>query len=231
VAELADMTLGDRLHFDLQGIPLEAEISSIRTRQSLSITPFFYFVFQPKDLAGAPQTHFAALRVPPGEIASLQDRLANRLPNLSLIDLTDSVRVFARIMHKMTTLIRSFMVLSLLAGGLILLGSICATRRARLAESVFLKLGGATRGFLHGVFALEHLALAAGSAAAALLLALVAADLTCRFHFEIPFTLRPSLLVGGFLIHAATLVLVSVITLRRTCRQRPADLLREVFHE
>ena len=66
------MDFGDRLRFKIQGIPLEAEVVSLRTRTRESMQPFFYFVFPEAVLREAPQTIFTALRVPPGDIAALQ---------------------------------------------------------------------------------------------------------------------------------------------------------------
>ena len=72
VVEMQAMKIGDRLHFKIQGVPLTARISSIRTRDNHSLSPFFYFVFPPAVLAKAPQTLFAAARVPADQMGPLQ---------------------------------------------------------------------------------------------------------------------------------------------------------------
>ncbi len=66
VLEMAALKIGDRLTFRVQGVPLDAVVSSIRRRTDASPRPFFYFVFPTAVLGGAPQTVFAAARVPKG---------------------------------------------------------------------------------------------------------------------------------------------------------------------
>lgn len=62
--------------FRVQGVPLEAVVSSIRRRTGASPRPFFYFVFPTAVLAGAPQTVFAAARVPRDRTVAVQNRVA-----------------------------------------------------------------------------------------------------------------------------------------------------------
>jgi len=80
VAEMGDMEIGDVLRFSIQGVPLEAEVTSIRTRTRSKLYPFFYFVFPPPYLEKAPQTYFAALHRAKTEIPGLENRHRHRLP-------------------------------------------------------------------------------------------------------------------------------------------------------
>src|SRR5208282_2836562 len=96
------------------------------------LQPYFYFVFQQKELADAPQTIFCALRVEKKEIAELQNRMVARFPNLSVIDLTETASVFGRIMAKLSTIVRFFTSFSIAAGVLIIVSSTFATRYARI---------------------------------------------------------------------------------------------------
>jgi putative ABC transport system permease protein len=70
VADIGNIRMGDRLQFKIQGVPLEATVSSIRTRTRESMQPFFYFVFPDAALQKAPQAIFTALRVDPAEMAA-----------------------------------------------------------------------------------------------------------------------------------------------------------------
>ncbi len=63
VAEISDMKIGDAISFDIQGVPLTAKISSIRTRTREALGPYFYFVFPESVLKSAPHTFFTAARV------------------------------------------------------------------------------------------------------------------------------------------------------------------------
>ena len=54
VAEMHPMDIGDTISFKIQGVPLSAQVSSIRTRTRSSFSPFFYFVFPGKSARASP---------------------------------------------------------------------------------------------------------------------------------------------------------------------------------
>ena len=80
VADIKDMDVGDHITFNIQGVPLQARISSIRTRTRESIRPFFYFVFPEKTLQDAPQTIFTAVKVPRDQIPAMQTKSRPTFP-------------------------------------------------------------------------------------------------------------------------------------------------------
>jgi len=187
VVKIHKMKIGDVLHFNIQGVPLSARISSIRTRTKESIKPFFYFVFPPQVLAPAPQTVFAAARVPKERISGLQNQVVARFPNISFIDITETALVFSKVMHKLSTIIRFFTSFSIIAGLLIMISAIFATRATRIQEAVYFKILGATRGFVRRVFAFENMFIGALSAILALGAAHGAAYLICARILDIAY--------------------------------------------
>ncbi|MEM7035124.1 MAG: FtsX-like permease family protein, partial [Chloroflexota bacterium] len=73
--EIRDFQMGDTVTFKIQGVPIQARISSIRQRDTESIEPFFYFIFPPTILQDAPHTIFTAVRVEKARIAPLQNEM------------------------------------------------------------------------------------------------------------------------------------------------------------
>ena len=129
--------------FNVQGVPMKAEVSSIRSRTKSMLYPFFYFVFPEKNLRAAPQTFFGALKVNKSEIAQLQNTIVNRFPNISTINVGETAAELEKIMQKLSTIINFFASFSILAGALILVSSVLATRMARIKEAVYYKVLGA----------------------------------------------------------------------------------------
>ncbi len=80
VAEMGDMKIGDLLEFNIQGVPMKAEVTSIRSRTKSILYPFFYFVFPEEALKAAPQTFFAALKVKKDKISELENSYCQPLP-------------------------------------------------------------------------------------------------------------------------------------------------------
>jgi len=227
VAEMRDMKLGDTITFKIQGVPLETRISSIRTRTAESFGPFFYFVLQEKVLKDAPQTVFTAFRVAEEQVGPLQSRIVSRFPNISAIDISDTIRVLAQLLEKLSRIIRFFSLLSMVAGILILISAVFATRASRIAESVYYKILGAKKPFIFGVFALENLLMSLLSGLLALVTAQIGAYFICRFSFDINY--QP-FLPSCLLMVAATMLLViaiGMISSRSILAKKPVVYLRE----
>lgn len=231
VLEMRALRLGDTITFTVGGVPLEARVTSLRRRKRSSIRPFFYFVFPPALLRDAPQTVFAAARVPRGEVAALQARVVARFPNVSVVDVTETARVLSGVMRRLSGIVRFFTWLSIAAGLLIVTSAVLATRHARLRESVYYRVLGARRRFVLQVFAAEHFALGAAAAAISLTFAELAGWLVCRFSFDIDFHPFPGALLplagGTTLLVLATGLAGSLPALR----VRPVVYLRSVAQE
>jgi len=227
VVKMHPMRVGDDITFSIQGIPVTARISSIRTRTEAPLQPYFYFVFPESVLGDAPQTLFCALRIPRPEIAALQNRMVARFPNVSVIDLTETAEVFSRIMTKLSGIVRFFTFFSIAAGLLIIVSSTFATRETRIREAVYFGILGGRRRFIVGVFTVESLILGGASALFALAIAQVAGWVVCRNVFALSYS--PFATESAILVVATTLLVVAVgvgATLP-VLRQRPAPFLRE----
>jgi len=227
VLDMHAMSIGDRIQFNLQGVPLTARISSIRSRTKDSLRPFFYFVFQEETLKKAPQTLFSAIRVPPGEIGPLQTRTVKQFPNINVIDLSETIGIFAGIMKQLSGIVRGFSLLSILAGVLILISAIFATRAERITESVYYKILGAGKLFVVKVFSLENLLMRLSSGVLALFISQVGTYLVCRFVLEIDFQMF--LVSCGLMVLAALILInsVGIISARSILDKKPITYLRE----
>jgi putative ABC transport system permease protein len=231
VAEIKDMKIGDRITFNIQGVPLQARISSIRTRTRESIRPFFYFVFPEKTLQEAPQTIFTAVNVPRNRIAAIQTKITANFPNISAIDVTETLKIFTQVMIKLSLIVRFFALFSMVAGILIILSSVLATRFARIREAVYYKILGAKSAFVAAVFTLENLFLGLVSAVLALVLSQTCSWIICSKVLEISY--MPFMAESFFLI-AATVLLIIVVGLLPSVsilRQKPVIFLRNQGQE
>ncbi len=231
VAKIKDMDIGDRITFNIQGVPLQARISSIRTRTRESIRPFFYFVFPEKTLQDAPQTIFTAVKVPGNRIPQIQTKIAANFPNVSTIDVSETLKIFTGVMKKLSLIVRFFALFSMVAGILIILSSVLATRFARIQEAVYYKILGAKSDFVVAVFTLENLFLGLVSAVLALVLSQTSSWIICSNVFNISYT---PFLVESFYLIAATVSLIVVVGLLPSIsilRQKPVIFLRNQSQE
>ena len=227
VVDMRKMSVGDYIEFKIQGVPLKARISSIRTQKRETLSPFFYFVFPKKALKEAPQTIFTAIKAEPGQIASIQNRVVAKFPNISVIDVSQTAKVFSKMMKQLSKVVRFFSILSIAAGILILVSTIFATRVERIIEAVYYKILGAGKKFVFMVFALENLLIGLLSGFLALIMAQVTSYLITRFGFELSY--QPFLLSCFFMLCMTlmTVVIIGVIASRSILNKKPITFLKE----
>jgi len=226
VLEMAALKIGDRITFRVQGVPLDAVVSSIRRRTDASPRPFFYFVLQTAVLGKAPQTVFAAARVPKGETIRAQNRVAAAFPNVSVVDVGAAAAQVSTLIRRVSGIVRFFTLLGMVAGLLIAASSVLATRRARLLEAVHYRILGARSRFVLQVFTFEGALVGLASGLLALVFAqavtwgIATWRLNLRWH---PFWASSLTVVA-----ATTLITIGVglAASLPVLRRRPADFLR-----
>jgi putative ABC transport system permease protein len=227
VVEMRPMKIGDQLVFNIQGVPVTATVSSIRTRARESISPYFYFVF-PKDslIKDAPQTFFTAVRLPKDRISELQYRVVSQFPNVSTIDVTQTLAAFSHIAKRLVMVVRFFTLFSIGAGLLIIISSMLATRWDRIQEAAYVKILGARSRFVLLVCATEHLIIGMVSALLAIAISQTGSYLVCRYRFAIPY--HPHLIESLCLIGATLAIVVAVGLLASVpvITQKPIAFLR-----
>ncbi len=227
IASMHPMKIGDRIQFKIQGVPLTARVASIRSREKQSFSPFFYFVFPTSVLEKAPQTLFCAIEIPPGQVGPLQNRLVAQFPNVSVIDLSQTIGTLVRLLERLSRIMFVFAFFSIASGMLILASSVSATRSERIAESAYYKILGADRRFVWTVFALENILIGLLGGLLGLAMAQSIAYWICTEQFDIgyrPFIAASTAMVG------LTVILVVAVGLgasRSIMAKKPVTYLRK----
>ena len=122
---------------------------------------------------------------------------------------------------------RFLTLLSLVAGLLIVISAIFATRLTRIREAVYFKILGATGRFIIDILTVEHLLLGGMSALLALVLSQVVSWVITTSVLGIPYRLVAD---ASMLMLLDTMLLVTVIGLlasRPIVRHKPTSFLRE----
>lgn len=158
IAETLRVGIGDRLQFDLQGVSLLTEVSSIRAVDWQRLEPNFFVIFPEGVLEDAPQFYAFVTRTGSSEDSALLQRaVVERFPNISMIDLTLVLSTLDAILGRISAAVR-FIALFILLAGLFVLGSAILSRRSqRLKESVVLKALGAPRRQIVTIVVAEYL--------------------------------------------------------------------------
>ncbi|MBX7057709.1 MAG: FtsX-like permease family protein [Leptospirales bacterium] len=227
-AKTMDVDLGDVLTFDIQGLPLDAKITSLRDVQWQSMQPNTMVLLSPGEIEYAPRVYMASFRAAtPGDVIRLQAEAARRFPNLTIIDVTEAANQLGAILGTISAVLQFLALLTALNGVVILAGAIAAGRFARLRESMLLKTLGASFRDLNIILATEYALLATLGVFAGWILAegLNRALLSYLFHASAAPPYATLLLLGLAIIALNTLTGLAIS--RDVARARPLQILRE----
>lgn len=220
------LALGSRIVFDIQGVPVEVTVTSIRRVRWETFGINFFLVVEPGVLEKAPQLRIAAIRLPAGGEQKLQDTLAAAYPNVTLFAIRDVLEKVAAVLDRIGLGVRFLGGFTALAGIAILAGGIAAGAALRGREVALVKSLGMTRAGVALLFATEAaiagaIAGAIGAVAGTLLGAAV-----LERGMEIPYRLDllpPLVAIAGAALLA---VLAGLAASLRPLAVRPLEALR-----
>jgi putative ABC transport system permease protein len=218
--------VGSRLAFDVQGVTVEAEVTSIRRVDWQSLTTNFFVILSPGALDGAPATWVATARVPPSAEAALQNAVVAAFPNVTAVPVRDVLERVGAVLSDIAVAVRLVALFTLGTGLVVMIGALAATRSQRLYESVVLRTLGATRGVVARAFAVEYGLLGAAAGAGGGLLATVLAWVVVRWVFEAPWTFDAGPVVVGVAATVALALAVGFLTTFRLLGRKPLPVLR-----
>lgn len=150
--------LGSTLTFDVQGVPIDLELTSLRSIEWRTFGINFFLVVEPGVLEKAPQSRVAAARLPAGREQEIQDRIAARFPNVVLLRIREIIDRVIGILDVVGLAVRLLGGFTVVAGIAILGGAISATSVRRSREVALLKTLGMTRAGVAAVFSVEYAA-------------------------------------------------------------------------
>lgn len=185
LAESADVTVGDTIVFNVQGMLMETTIASIREVDWARMQLNFMVVFPKGVLENAPQFHVLTSYVPDEtSSARLQRDLVNKFPNVTIIDLRQIYHTIESILDKVSWVINFIAFFSILTGIIVLIGSVRTTKYQRIRESVLLRTMGARGKQILKMTTLEYLYLGFLGSLIGILISLLGSQLLATLLFE-----------------------------------------------
>lgn len=220
------LDLGSTVEFDIQGAKVSGRVTSIRKVDWGNMSTNFYFVFEPGALDGAPMTYVATARVGPDEEVPLQRAVVARFPNVSAINIRDVLESVARVVDRISLVIRFMAGLTILAGLIVLAGALAATRFRRIYEAMILKAVGATRGEVARTFAVEYALLGGAAGVIGAGLAGLLAWGVARWILDVKWLFQPQTIAWGVVATMLATIVVGFLSTFRILGQKPLPVLR-----
>lgn len=227
LAEDLEVDLNDTITFDVQGVPVETYVASIRDVDFQRPQPNFFVLFPTGVLEPAPQFYATTMRTPDDEAtARLQQEVVQAHPNVSAIDVglvLESVQTF---LDKVAMAIQFMALFSIITGLIVLASAIAISRFQRIREAVLLRTIGASRRQIRGIQFVEYLWLGSLACLTGLLLAFIAGWLLAWFYFDLVFVPDVAALVITSLVVIALTLIVGFLNMRNMLQSSPLEILR-----
>jgi putative ABC transport system permease protein len=226
LAKAFGLGLGDTVTVNVLGRDIEAKIASLRRIEWTTLSINFVFVFSPGTLDKAPHTFLATVKATPRAEDAIFDMVTERFPNVTVVRIRDAIATAADVLANIGFASRVIGFLSILAGVLVLAGAMLATQQRRVHEAVVMKVLGATRARIAGIFAWEFAALGLATALAALGVGTLGAWLVVHRLMGLDWTFLPAVASAVALGATALTLAFGLAGTVGALRKRPLALLR-----
>ncbi|MBK1883224.1 ABC transporter permease [Luteolibacter pohnpeiensis] len=227
IAKDLGVKVGDSITMDVQGVPIETQVTSIRQVDWSKFNLNFFMVFTPDVLADAPGFHVVTTKAPDAAASgNLQRELVRGFPNVTAIDLAVVLETIRKIVDGISQVISVLAGFTLLAAIPILTGTFLNGRDLRVRESVLLRTLGASARQVRIILLIEYAALGFLSAVTGLALAVGAnAVLATRVFKASPW---PDfwILAAAFAVTTGLSILGGILLGRGVNKTSPLEILR-----
>lgn len=224
-----NLKLGDTMTLDILGERVTVTITSARRMNYTTFQMNFAVMLSPGVIDDFPQTQLATVYLPDSaeNRQSVLREVARQFPNVTTIRTTEAVTRVKEVLERVATALSITVVVSLVAGILVLSSALSAMLGYRLYDTAILKVLGARRSDILKAYTTEWMLLA-------IITALIAAGLGTfgawlimqRFPGENEFHAMPEVTLFTLLGCIAVIWLVGYLGNRQVFRLKPAGLLR-----
>src|SRR5688572_17327578 len=188
------LELGNELTFEIAGQPLTAVLTSVRRVEWDSLSPNFMLVLNPAALADYPATFVASTYA---QDRAVMLEVSRRFPSVTVIDLQSVLEQVRSIMDRAALAIQYVFLFTLVAGVVVLLAAVQATREERRFEVALLRTLGASRRRVLAALVVEFVSLGVLAGLLAALIAQGVAYLLATRVFELQFAFDPVVVGAG----------------------------------
>ncbi len=227
-AKRLGIEIGDKLSFEVLGMPVEGRVTSIRSVQWTTFMPNFFIVFQPGVLDDAPKTYLGVIGALSGKNRDeVMFSLYNLFPNISSVDVSRLIKRILVLLNQMKGALQGMSLLSVLVGFFVVSALVGHQANARKKDWALLKTLGFSFADLRRIQLYSILLLTGGGTLLGVLLSYLVGYLLSYFFFDglwrppvlTPFVTWISLTGFG--------VFVAELAVRKVMRVKPAILLQE----
>ncbi len=223
------LKIGDTVSINVLGREVTARIANLRAVDWQSFQINFVFVLNSGVLDAAPHSWIATTHARTETAADAVERvITDQFSNISAISVREAVATVQRVIGLLGGAVRLTAFVTLIAGIAVLAGTVASSESQRLADSVILKVLGATRLTIGLAWFLEYALLGLLTAIAAAIIGSLASWALVDGLLGAEFLIDSGLVFTTTLAGAIATATLGLSSAMRTLGQKPAPLLREL---
>jgi putative ABC transport system permease protein len=219
------LKIGDTLQFDIAGETQSATVSSVRKVKWDSFQPNFFLIFAPGLLDGTQGTYMTAVHMDARNPKTIGE-LVRTFPSVSVFNVDDLLAQVRSVIDKALAAVQSVFLFTLMAGLVVLIAAVQASREERRYESAMLRTLGAARSVVLKGLLSEFATLGVLSGVLAATGASLAGLYIARNVLQISYTLDPWVWFYGLVGGGVLVCLAGWLATRSVVNQPPVLTLR-----
>ncbi len=224
ITKTLGLKLGDRLRFDIAGVPTESTITSLRKVDWGSMRANFFAIYPVSRMPEVPSTYMTAFRAP--DVKGFDNALVRHFPNITVVDMSTTLLQVQRVLDQVIRAVEFLFGFTLAAGLVVLLAAVTATREDRAREFAIMRAVGASAGLLRQVQRAELLGVGLLAGFLASMVAAAVGWALARFVFEFDWSVSLWVPLLGALAGAVLALAAGWWGLRDVLRRPVVETLR-----
>ena len=222
---------GDTITVNVLGREMTATIANTRRIDWTNMGINFVLVFSPGALASAPHTDLATVTMDNRIVTDEGERkleadVTRAFPNITSIRVKEALQAVNGLLDDFALAVRATGMVTLASGVLVLAGAMAAGYRARVRDAVLLKVLGATRARVLGIFMREYAVLGLVTALIAAMAGSLAAWIVVVRVMDLPWHFLPGTLALTVVLAAGATVIMGLFGTWRALSAPAAPVLR-----
>ncbi len=227
LAKTLGIKMGDRLVFDVTGMPVEATVTSLRKLDWSSARVNFFVIMHPADMQDMPATWITSFYADAAQKNAV-GQMVHAFPNLTVIDIGYIVAQVRTMLDRITLAVEFLFLFTLASGVLVLHAALVGTQEERMHEASILRTLGATRKELRRMQRIELVFIGAMSGLLAATGASLAGWVLAVRFLELDWTFNPLVWVYGVAGGVVCACVGGWLGLRKVLNTPPVQSLRRL---
>ncbi len=217
--------VGSTLTLDVQGVPVDLLVTSLRTVDWRTFGINFFLFAEPGPLDDA-RRRVAVARIAPADLPRVQAAIVGAFPNVTVIHVRDVMDKVLAVLNNLGVAVRALGLFTVIAGVVVLGGTVAATQARRAREVALLKTIGMTRRDVAAVFAIEYALTGAVAALVGVAAGGILAWAVLTQVMDLPWSPQFFETAAAAAITVALAVIAGLAASARALATRPVEVLR-----